>query len=830
MSVLSLCFPVGSCTRRPVFLLLLMLTGLLVAPPAVAGAGEAPPQTVTVGTPGLAAEYQPGPHLMPAHPDLLSRLGRQEVARLHARHNPARLEADLRELGIKSGTAKVSGTGTCMIIIWDFTDHPADQVNHPSSAYHDLIFSTGTYPTGSMNDFYLENSYGSYGIGGSVVGWTTASNSYWSYANPDSSQDAWTARAMITDAVAELDPSVDFSLYDNDGPDGIPDSGDDDGFVDAFFFVHAGPGQEQSGDPKDIWSHAWVFWDPLWTDDGVAIYRYSVEPEEQIDGDLVTVGVFAHEYGHVLGLPDLYDTDYSTNGIGEWGLMSGGSWTHRSGDDPGSSPSHLTAWCKKELDWITPTTITSTTTGVSIPPAETNAVAYRIFRDGVTTGDEYFLCENRRNIGFDEGLVRRQILLGLPMPEGLAIYHVDESNTSNSNEKHRLVDVVEASPWFNAPDDWYETLDGPRDYATYHNLSQFNRADNGDLWPGFTTYTGDSTDWVAPRDRDRFADDTVPPAEDYFCEATGIAIENITLVGDDVVADFVIGAAKAPPSGPAKDALTWDFEADSGNWEFCRSYVHHDTNHGSGCAGSGGLWFGVDDPEYVCPPGYGNGWNDFTWRQIGVATGPGAQVVIRHKYDMEPSYDYAYIEVRCAGNPGATWYTLATFTGTSSCVTESFNISTTILSECEVAGGYAVLDLRLRFTSDGAWSAEDGDYCGIGWWVDEITIENAITGVDDDLPGLGLPALLQAARPNPFNPSTTIRFHVPAGAQHVSLDVFDQRGRHVRNLVAESAAAGWLEETWDGRDASGQQVASGVYFAKLNVDGVARLMKMALVK
>ncbi len=780
---------------------------------------------------GAAVAAAPAAEFMPAHPDLLKQLGRTKVAELQARHAPPRLEQELSALQAKGGAVQVSGIGTCLVILWEFTDHPADQGAHPGSAYHDMMFSTAVYPTGSMNDFYRENSYGAYGIGGDVAGWTTSLHTYASYANGDGSQDAGTAREMITDAVAQLDPSVDFSQFDNDGPDGIPDSGDDDGYVDALFFVHAGPGQEQTGDTTDIWSHASAFYYGLSTGDGVAIRRYSVEPEELVDGSLMTVGVFCHEYGHVLGLPDLYDTDYSSSGIGEWGLMSGGSWNNRTGDPAGSSPSHLTAWCKQELGWLAPVTLTASSYGVTIPPVETSPTAYRIFRDGVTSGDEYFLCENRRTLGFDAGLVRRQILLGLPLPEGLIVYHVDESNSGNSSDRHRLVDVVEASPWFEPDDSWYEQMDGDRDTGTYANLSQPNRGDNGDTWPGFTLFNADSTDWVGPRDRDRFADDTVPPAEDNFCEPTGIAIENIALAGDDVVADFLVGAKAEPPAAVKADH-TWDFETGSDGWDFCYSYVHQDMLHAGGCPGSGGLWFGVDDPEFVCPPGYGNGWNDFTWKTIWVL--PGASVTLRHKYDLEPGYDFAFVEVRCAGDAGAAWHELASFTGSAACQTETFPIPGSVLEECQVAGlpkdPYSVLDLRLRFVSDGAWSAEDGDFCGLGWWVDEVTVSNVYTGVGDGIPGADLPAQLAAPSPNPFNPLTTIRYHVPAGARSVHLEIFDQRGRLVRTLTEGPAAAGWQQAIWDGRDGAGRTLASGIYFARLDVDGLVRIQKMALVK
>lgn len=762
---------------------------------------------------------------MPAHPDLLRQVGPGRAAVLHARAVDLQEVAQLRLPAAEKAAARLAGNGTALVILWEFADHAADRVAHPSGAYHDLLFSEGVLPAGSMNDFYLENSYGAFGVQGGVSGWTIATRTYASYALPGGAQSFTTCRNMIIDAIAQLDPAVDFGLYDNDGPDGVPDSPDDDGFVDALFFIHAGPGQEQTGNTADIWSHASGFTNGLATNDGVRIYRYSVEPEELAGGALMTVGVFCHEYGHVLGLPDLYDTDYSSGGIGEWGLMSGGSWNHRAGEQPGSRPAHLTAWCKKEMGWLTPINVTGSLSGVSIPPAETNPVAYRIWRDGVV-GPEYFLVENRRRIGFDQGLVRRQILNGLPAPEGLVIYHVDEGVATNSYDRHRLVDVVEATPWQAADGSLREHLDGELTAGPARGLANNNRGDNGDLWPGFLAFSADSTDWSAPRSLKRFADDTTPSAKDYFCDPTGVAIANITLSGSNVLADFSLQpAAKSLPL--AVGTAVFDFEEGADGWQFCRSWVHHDTTQRGDCSGRGGLWFGVTNPAWPCPSGYGNDWQDVTWRTLSVAAG--ATVTIRHRYALEADYDYAHLEARCAGDPGAPWLTIATYNGESTCRTDTYAIPAGIFAGCPAQGGSTPIDLRLRMTSDGGWSSQDGSYCGVGWWVDQVSVQNVITGVGE--PPAPLAAVLLEPAPNPFNPSTTLRFNVPADARSLSLTVHDQRGRLVRTVMAQQApAAGWGEAVWDGRDDAGRRQPSGVYFARLAVDDATSVRKLALVK
>ena len=89
---------------------------------------------------------------------------------------------------------------------------------------------------------------------------------------------------MVEDAVGLADPLVDFSQYDNDA----------DGYVDALFVIHAGPGAEYTGNANDIWSHAWVTHSEVLVD-GVRVWRYSMEPEYWVHPRDMTIGVYCHE-------------------------------------------------------------------------------------------------------------------------------------------------------------------------------------------------------------------------------------------------------------------------------------------------------------------------------------------------------------------------------------------------------------------------------------------------------------------------------------------------------------------------------------------------------
>ena len=757
-----------------------------------------------------------GAHLMPAHPRLIQEVGHREVARLHQAQYTPEMRRDLQLDRPATKSAAVLGTGTPLIILWDFNDHTADVVNHPTTTFDSMLFSTGVYPTGSMNDYYLEASFGKFGVGGQIIGWQTADNTYASYANTDGSQDPNTARVMIQDMIAQLDATVDFSDYDSDN----------DGFVDGLFFVHAGAGQEESGNPGDIWSHSWNFSSGLPTNDGVSIGRYSVEPEEFSDGSQITVGVFAHEYGHMIGLPDLYDTDYSSAGIGQWGLMSGGSWTHRPGDQPGSSPATMTAWSKIQLGWITPIELTADAAGLVLPPATTSPVAFRFYQAGDAGTNEYYLVENRRRVGFDEGLLGRQIDLGLPDPEGMIIYHVNENMSGNSVDGSRLLDVVDASPWFDDLGGHHENLNAPT--ADYSLVAGYNRGDNGDLWPGFTSFAADSTDWDGPRDRTTFDSNSVPAVANYDCSVSGLALNNITLAGVDVVFDLTLTSI-APPAPVLARANEWNFEFDTADWQFCNSYAHLDQTQNRNCSGTQGLWFGSTGWDNCSGVGYGNNWDDSAAVTVGVNVAADPQILINHKFELEPGYDFAYIEVRPAGLAGATWTQLAAYTGYSSCTANSHPIPGSVLALADPDGnGVAAVEVRLRMATDGVWSPEDGGFCGLGWWVDDFSVTQMYAaGVE--LPGASAGVALAPAVPNPFNPTTMLAYNVPANARSISLVIYDQRGRQVRHLATESAA-GHHEVMWDGRTDTGGAVASGLYFARIDVDGVSATRKLALIK
>lgn len=376
----------------------------------------------------------------------------------------------------RSTPSGASATNALPVLMINYSD---TETTYDRTDFDNLLFGTGT---NSMKDYYEEVSYGAFTItpgSAGVTGWYTASNPMSYYGGNDIMGYDKHPGELVLEAVAAADETIDFSEYDLDG----------DCYVDAVVIVHQGAGEEAGGSANTIWSHRWNLNSASYYGDGngqyvtndygqcgrIVINDYVIQPET-LYGGIQTIGVFAHEYGHVLGLPDLYDVDYSSSGIGNWGLMSGGAWGGVS--RPGDRPVHLCAWSKYALGWIEPVQVTETLINEAIDPVSTFDDVYQFFPNRDTDRQEYYLIENRQKIGFDAGLPG----------SGLAIWHIDEARASQRNKDN----AYECAP----PDDCTDThyrvalvqADG------YWDLEAgYNRGDRGDLYPG----TSGNTDFTA---------------------------------------------------------------------------------------------------------------------------------------------------------------------------------------------------------------------------------------------------------------------------------------------------------------------------------------------
>ncbi len=472
-------------------------------------------------------------------------------------HKPAGMDRAVATQHLPFGHYKA------LVILLQFPPDPAipgdpgvlaDTLAHTPEAYDSLFFSVGTQPSGSVRDYYREVSGGQFDLDGVVTRWYTAPHPYGYYVDAQSGfgDPPHNAQGMAHDALVLADADYDLRLFDNDGPDNIPDSADDDGVVDGLFVIHAGPGGEETASENDIHSHEWTV-EPKYISGDIGAHGavrdsvYTTEPEKWVGqalggaphtavNQIMSIGTFCHEFGHTLGLPDLYDTAGFSEGIGEWDLMGSGNFTHAPGESLGWSPVHFSAWSKQTLGWIAPTNVASDQTGVTLQPVETGGTVYRLWTNGDGVG-EYFLIENRQPIGFDRGLVRRAVEVDGVQAHGLMIYHVDESVGSNNIITRKLVDVVEAGG--------AESVSGPAgvqnlDLARNSSLSQSvcgslftvtgNRGDRFDPWPG-------------PLGAQDFSSATCPTTFSNCGELTQVAIRNIAENAGVITADLRVQAA-----------------------------------------------------------------------------------------------------------------------------------------------------------------------------------------------------------------------------------------------------------------------------------------------
>ena len=404
-------------------------------------------------------------------------------------------------VGTATITAKVndgsvdSSSKTFTIKSWDLKSIPIlvvrMQWNNVTFTSNEATWATKIFGTSDtqLNHYMAEISGGRFqftaaaetnGTSNNGVVTTTINKNHPNYGSSGNRADQ---RAALT----ALDSSINFAAFDTDSNGYI-------GYGELqIIFLNAG-GESAYGTSPGIWAHKSCDGSPP-THDSVVVFHcshgtYSRFGERHGSHD-ATIGIIAHELGHAAFiLPDLYDTNGGSEGIGNFGLMGGGTWAYRSGQDQGASPSHMLGWTKIKSGFVDPITISSDggyTTNLS-----TDAF-HSVYKIATGTANEYFLLENRDNVGYDRGL---QVLNGT-YDGGLLITHIDDNKTNNTDENHKWVDIEEA----NDP-----VLD-----------AQVNRGDEDNFY-----YSGNST---------TFNDTSNPNSKNYAGQATNISITSISAVG-----------------------------------------------------------------------------------------------------------------------------------------------------------------------------------------------------------------------------------------------------------------------------------------------------------
>jgi M6 family metalloprotease-like protein len=256
---------------------------------------------------------------------------------------------------------------------------------------------------GAVATYYHEISYGRLTIKGDVYGWYRLPYPKAHYGkNCKAVNDADCSGLnqsyhLAIDAAALAEKSVNFNNYD------------------YYVFIHSGPGQETSGDRNDVWSVTYMGTVSIKTD-SKTFTKFNIIPELEAQRT-VPNGVWCLEFGHNLGLPDLYNTNNGKTILGPWELMDKGSFN---GNPPGSSPAHMIAWDKIQLGFINGSMLATAYPGVTstftVDPTEiastkVHAVKIHLTISADPNPAQYYLVEVRAKTGFDSALPATGVLI-----------------------------------------------------------------------------------------------------------------------------------------------------------------------------------------------------------------------------------------------------------------------------------------------------------------------------------------------------------------------------------------------------------------------------------
>lgn len=467
---------------------------------------------------------------------------------------------------VKEGTSPgIQKQGKLLTLVVEYSDLPHNSLkptetdnyyqDYSIDHFEEMIFGQkGQYkgPNGedqvSQKQFYEEQSGGTYTVNGKAYGWlkVPGTAAYYGADRSDGGHDNMNpggAKQLVKDvynaAKAAGIPLQDYDLEDPHDLDGDGNYWEPDGLVDHLQIIHSGMGQEAGGGAlgdNAIWSHrSAVFYDPDGLGKGLpGFYDYTMMPE---DG---ATGVFAHEYGHDLGLPDEYDTIYSGAGeaIGYWSIMASGSWA---GKIPGAEPTGFSPYAKQFFQ--------STLGGKWTDPAVVN------WEDVSKNGTQFLLDQANSPLGQNNQAVRvnlpqKKTYVNTP-PAGSYEYWGGQQDEMDSNMV-TSVDLTGKSSASLSFDAWYDieeqwdfafvqvSTDGGQTWKSLGN--NFTRSDvvsEGyptiiDSMPGFT---GNSNGWQKESfDLSPYAGQKIQLrlryATDWGSSYTGFFADNINVTAD----------------------------------------------------------------------------------------------------------------------------------------------------------------------------------------------------------------------------------------------------------------------------------------------------------
>lgn len=324
--------------------------------------------------------------------------------------SPYRL-AQHRNVGPQRASSMSLGQKRFLVVLIEFSDK---EFTKSRQDFYNLVNQEGYNGTGSVLDYYNAQSRGMFQPVWDVFGPVKASGKMADYGGNVSGSDK-NPDGLLAEALMALNGQVDYSVYDNDG----------DGYVDNVFYFYAGYSEAEGGGSDCIWPHEWTLqgnYSSLVLD-GKRFDSYSCSSEltGRSGSNIVGIGACCHEFGHALGLPDFYDTNYETNGQadytpGPFSLMDSGCYNNNS-----RTPPNMSALEKYMLEWMDEPQTLSVPGQYSMGSITSN----KAFMLPADVKGEYFIFESRDGTGWDAYI--NYYAPNTPV-QGMVVYQVDRSS------------------------------------------------------------------------------------------------------------------------------------------------------------------------------------------------------------------------------------------------------------------------------------------------------------------------------------------------------------------------------------------------------------------
>ena len=424
-----------------------------------------------VGTDGVA--YTEAGENIYAKADLQQIQARRQ-ARMKVANQRRALRHEKHRATWGADTNPISGQKKGLVILVNFSDVKMTYTRQNYDKFFNQVGYSDYGMAGSVHDYFYAQSYGKFDLTFDVVGPVTVSKDMAYYGKNENDEDMYPG-TMVAEACKLVNSQVNYKDYD----------WDDDGEVDQVYVIYAGYAEAFGAPANTIWPHEYSLSDASYygdgdgalTLDGVRIDTYACSNElSGVSGtDINGIGTACHEFSHCMALPDFYDTDYKSFGMGDWDLLDGGSYNGEGYN--GECPAGYTSYERMYCGWLTPVELFEAGFVKKMRPITDEPEAYIIYNRNNT--NEYYMLENRQLQGFDSCLPNH----------GMLILHVTFSssawtnNTVNTTSMQRMT-IIPA--------------DGTLKMVAYQGSYYADSKDMlGDVWPG-TSGNTELTDTSKP--------------------------------------------------------------------------------------------------------------------------------------------------------------------------------------------------------------------------------------------------------------------------------------------------------------------------------------------